>query len=99
VNRSVSLLATFVILVGCAIQALASLLYLAPLLILQGGGSVSAFTTEQLQALALMFLKLNGLGVCRLNSLSTLSGNYALEFSVSDILVKRYENGRSRQAN
>ncbi|HYA63203.1 MAG TPA: DUF4386 domain-containing protein [Candidatus Sulfotelmatobacter sp.] len=59
VNRSLSLLATFVILVGCAIQALTSLLYLAPLLILQGGSSLSAFTPEQLQALALMFLKLN----------------------------------------
>jgi hypothetical protein len=59
VNRSVSLLATFVILVGCAIQALACLLYLAPLPILQGGSSLSAFTPEQLQALALTFLKLN----------------------------------------
>jgi Domain of unknown function (DUF4386) len=59
VNRSISLLAAFVILVGCAIQALTSLLYLAPLLILQGGSSLSAFTPEQLQALALMFLKLN----------------------------------------
>jgi hypothetical protein len=59
VNRSLSLLATFVILVGCAIQALTSLLYLAPLLILQGGTSLSAFAPEHLQALALMFLKLN----------------------------------------
>jgi hypothetical protein len=59
VNKSLSLLAAFVILVGCAIQALASLLYLAPLLILQGGSSLSAFTAEQLQALALLFLKLN----------------------------------------
>ncbi len=59
VNRSISLLAAFVILVGCAIQALASLFYLAPLLILQGGSSWSAFTAEQLQALALMFLKLH----------------------------------------
>jgi Domain of unknown function (DUF4386) len=59
VNKSFSLLAAFVILVGCAIQALVSLLYLAPLLILQGGSSVSAFTPEQLQALALLFLKLN----------------------------------------
>jgi Domain of unknown function (DUF4386) len=37
VNRSLSLLAAFVILVGCAIQAFTSLLYLAPLLILQAG--------------------------------------------------------------
>ena len=59
VNRTLSLLAAFVILVCCAIQAVTSLLYLAPLLILQGGSSLSAFTPEQLQALALMFLKLN----------------------------------------
>ena len=59
VNRSLSRLAAFVILVGCAIQALTSLLYLAPLLILQGGSSLSAFTPEQLQALALVFLRLN----------------------------------------
>jgi len=59
VNRSLSLLAAFFVLVSCAMQALTSLLYLAPLLILQGGSSLSAFTAEQLQALALMFLKLN----------------------------------------
>jgi hypothetical protein len=59
VNKSVSSLAAFVILVGCGIQALAGFLYLAPLLILQGGGSLSAFTPQQLQALAAMFLKLN----------------------------------------
>ncbi len=59
VNRSLSLLAAFVGLVVCAIQALTGLFYLAPLLILQGGNSVSAFTAQQLQALALIFLKLN----------------------------------------
>ena len=58
VNRSLSLLAVFVILVGCAVQALTSLLYLAPLLILQGGSSLRAFTPDQLQALAIMFVKL-----------------------------------------
>ena len=59
VNRRISLLATFVILVGCAMQALTSLFYLAPLLVLQSGHSFSAFTVEQLQALALVFLNLN----------------------------------------
>jgi hypothetical protein len=59
VNRSVSLLALCLILVGCAMQALSSLLYLAPLLVLQGGSALSAFTPQQLQALALVFLKLN----------------------------------------
>lgn len=59
VNRRVSLFATFVILVGCAIQAVASLLYLAPLLILQSRGSLSGFTPEQLKALALMSTRLS----------------------------------------
>ncbi len=59
VNRSLSLFAAFVILVGCAIQALTSLFYIAPLLILQGGSSRSAFSAEQLQSLALMFVRLN----------------------------------------
>ena len=49
VNRSVSSLAAFLILVGCAVQAVTGLLYLAPLLILQGGNSLSAFTAQQLQ--------------------------------------------------
>jgi len=47
----------FVILVGCAIQALTSLFYLAPLIVLKGVNS--AFTTEQLQELAYMFIRLN----------------------------------------
>ena len=59
VNRSLSLLAAFFVLVCCAMQALTSLLYLAPLLILQGGSSLTGFTAEQLQSSALMFLKLN----------------------------------------
>lgn len=59
VNRRLSLLAAFVILVGCAIQAVTGLLYLAPLLVLEAGKSLSAFTVEQLQALAYVFLRLN----------------------------------------
>jgi hypothetical protein len=59
VNRSIALLATFVILVGCAVQAVTSLLYLAPWLILRDGQALSAFTPHQLQALSLVFLNLN----------------------------------------
>jgi len=59
VNRTLSLLATFIVLVCCAIQAFSSLFYIAPLFILQGGGGLSAFTPEQLQSLAYMFLRLN----------------------------------------
>jgi hypothetical protein len=60
VNRRVSLFAAFVIVVGCAIQALTSVLYLAPMLILNAGRSLSALTAEQLQALAYAFVRLNG---------------------------------------
>ncbi len=59
VNRNLSLFAVFIMLVGCAIQAVTSLFYLAPLLVLKGGSSLSAFTPEQLHALAFMFVKLN----------------------------------------
>jgi hypothetical protein len=60
VNRRVSLFAMFVILVGCAIQTLTSVLYLAPMLVLNAGSSLSALAAEQLQALAYVFIRLNG---------------------------------------
>lgn len=63
VNRSVSFCALLVILVGCAIQAVTALLYLAPLIVLKAGSSLTALTEQQLQALAYMFLKLNGLAM------------------------------------
>lgn len=59
VNRSLSLLAMFVVLVCCAMQALTSLFYLAPLLVLQGGSALSAFTPQQVQDLSVVFLNLN----------------------------------------
>lgn len=59
VNRSLSKFATFIILVGCAIQTLTCLFYIAPLLILEGDNSVTAFATSQLQEFASIFFKLN----------------------------------------
>jgi len=59
VNRSISLLAAFFSLVACALQAVAALFQLAALLVVGGGGSLGAFTGEQVQALALLFLNLN----------------------------------------
>jgi hypothetical protein len=61
VNRSVSFCAVLVILIVCVLQAVTALLYLAPLLVLTAGSSLSALTQQELQALAYMFLKLNGL--------------------------------------
>src|SRR5215467_13955537 len=63
VNRSVSFCAVLVILIVCALQAVTALLYLAPLLVLTAGSSLSALTEQQLQALAYAFLKLNGLAM------------------------------------
>jgi len=58
VNRSISLLAALFSLVGCTIQALSSLLHLAPLVLLGGAPFLRAFKVEQLQALALTSLVL-----------------------------------------
>jgi hypothetical protein len=59
VSRSLSLLAAFFILVGCAMWAVGSLFQLAALAVLGGRRSLSGFTVEQVQALALTLLKLN----------------------------------------
>ncbi|MGO9520278.1 MAG: DUF4386 domain-containing protein, partial [Candidatus Korobacteraceae bacterium] len=56
---SLSLLAAFFGLVGCSITAFGSLFQLAPLVVLGGAPYLRVFNLEQLQALALMFLKLN----------------------------------------
>ncbi len=58
VNRSLSLVAAFFSLVACVVQAISSLFHLAPLFLLGGAPYLSVFTVEQLQALALVFLKL-----------------------------------------
>jgi Domain of unknown function (DUF4386) len=59
VNRSLSLLAAFFSLVGCALGALSCVFLLAPLFVLEGAAYLSVFKVEQLQALAFVFLKLN----------------------------------------
>ena len=58
VNRNMSLLAAFFGLMGCALQIFGSLFQLAPLVILGDTSFSSAFTTEQLQGVALLLLKL-----------------------------------------
>jgi Domain of unknown function (DUF4386) len=59
VSRTVALLAAFFSLVGCTIQALGTLLQVAPFVILSGSPYLNAFKAEQLQALALLSFKLN----------------------------------------
>ncbi len=59
VNKTVALLAAFFSLVGCAIQAFGSLFQVAPLVVLEGSPYLSVFKVDQLQAMALMSIKLN----------------------------------------
>jgi len=58
VNRSVSLVAAFFSLTASVVQTISSLFHLAPLVLLGGTPYSIAFTAEQLQALALVFLRL-----------------------------------------
>ncbi len=58
VNRSLSLLAAFFSLVACAVGALSCVFDLVPFILLKGAPYLTtAFTVDQLQALALTFLK------------------------------------------
>ena len=61
VNRSISLLAAFFSMAGCVFGAFGSLITIAPLTILEGTPYLSVFKTEQLQALALLTLNMNGI--------------------------------------
>src|SRR6266478_4025418 len=58
-GRSVSLLAAFLGLAGCVIKTFSRVFFIAPLFVLGGAHYLSVFSTEQLQALALLFLKVN----------------------------------------
>jgi hypothetical protein len=60
-GRSVSLLALFFGLVGCIIKTVSRLFYIAPLLVLGEAHYLDVFTLDQLQALALLLLKVNDL--------------------------------------
>jgi len=60
VNKTLSLTAAFVHLVGLAILGFASFLQLAPLVVLEGGGAyLGVFQAQQIHALAYLFLQLN----------------------------------------
>ena len=62
VNRSVSLVAAFFSLAGCAIQAAICVFLVAPLVLLRGAQYLSVFKMEQLRPLAYMCFELYGQG-------------------------------------
>src|SRR5947209_19808174 len=61
-GSSVSLVAAFLGLAGCVIKTFSGLFYIAPLLVVGGSHYLRVFSAEQLQALALLFLKVNAQG-------------------------------------
>src|SRR6202158_1454175 len=61
-GRCVSLLAAFLGLAGCVIKTFSRVFFIVPLFVLGGAHYLSVFSLEQLQALALLFLKVNDRG-------------------------------------
>ncbi len=62
VSRTLSFVAAFIGLSGCIIKAMSRLFFIAPLFILGGAHYLDVFNTAQLQALALLFLRVNDRG-------------------------------------
>lgn len=61
VSKTHALVAVLFSLVGCAVTAFGGVFQLAPLAVLSGDSYLKVFTTEQLQAMALLFLNMNAL--------------------------------------
>jgi len=61
-GRSVSLVAAFLGFAGCVIKTFSRVFFIAPLFVLGGAHYLNVFSAEQLQALALLFLRVNDQG-------------------------------------
>ncbi len=61
-GRSVSLVAAFLGFAGCVIKTFSRVFFIVPLFVLGGARYLSVFSKEQLQALALLLLKVNDRG-------------------------------------
>jgi len=62
VSRSIALVAAFLSLSGCTIKTFSRVFYIAPLFVLGRAQYLNVFNAEQLQGLALLFLKVNDRG-------------------------------------
>jgi hypothetical protein len=62
VSRTGAMLAAAFELTGCGIKIFSRLFYLAPLLVLSSGASLSAFSKEQLDSIALLLFRINNNG-------------------------------------
>jgi Domain of unknown function (DUF4386) len=61
-GKTVSLVAAYLGFAGCIIKTMSRLFFIAPLFLLGGAHYLSVFSAPQLQALALLFLKVNDRG-------------------------------------
>jgi hypothetical protein len=61
-GRGISLVAAYLSLAGCAVKIFSRVFFIAPLFVLEPSPHLSGFSPEQLQALALLFLKVNDQG-------------------------------------
>jgi hypothetical protein len=77
-GRTVSLVSAYLGLAGCIIKTTGRLFYIAPLLVLSGAHCLSVFSPDQLQALALLFLRVNdhgaGIGLALFGFAALLKG-------------------------
>jgi hypothetical protein len=62
VNKSVSMIAAALGVIGCGIKTFSRLFYYAPLLVLGGAHYLSVFSGEQLSSIALLSLRVNDMG-------------------------------------
>jgi hypothetical protein len=62
VSNSVALVAAFLELTGCIIKTFARVFFILPLFVLSGTSSLAVFSTDQLQSLSLLLLKVNDQG-------------------------------------
>ena len=62
VSRGIALVAAFLSLSGCTIKAFSRVFYITPLFVLGGAQYLSVFSPKQLQAMALLLLKVNDRG-------------------------------------
>ncbi len=61
-GKSVSLIAAYLGLTGCVVKTFARVFFIAPLFVLGGSPYLSVFSSEQLQAAALLLLRVNDQG-------------------------------------
>jgi hypothetical protein len=62
VNRDIALVAAFLDLAGSVMKTMTRVFYITPLFVLSGNQALSAFSTDQLRALAMLLFKINDRG-------------------------------------